>query len=148
MFYILAGYIAITFFDTIAFRLVKMFEPTLPVAHNQASWNIIKTQTPIYHYITTILFGPLVEEISYRFVGHNLLNRKFNRYITMIIVALTFGMSHIWYAIYHLGYYHEFINLISYSGASLVLSFIYIKSNKFIVPVLLHILVNTIASIQ
>ena len=142
---IIAGYFLIWILDGVSYRLINNFTPANPVPTNQKFLNIIKEQTPIYYYLSTIFLGPLVEELTYRFSLQNLFNKWIPKITGAIIIALIFGFFHIQHAILVEKNYYELINLISYSGSSLVFSWAYLKSKKMITPILLHIIVNLVS---
>lgn len=87
---------------------------------------------PLFLLLPAII-GPIVEELVFRYVIFNGLRRKMNVAAAAVLSALIFGLFHL-----------EFVHLLIYFVMGLVLTFVYIQTKRIIVPIIVHMALNTI----
>ena len=92
---------------------------------------------PIYMIFSTVIYAPVVEEITFRKTIRNIVN---NKYIFIILSGLIFGLVHLSspYAL------NDYLMTIPYILMGMVLSYIFYKSDNIFVSISLHSLHNFI----
>lgn len=89
----------------------------------------------IVEFITICILAPIFEEIVFRFGLYKKLNKKFNAFISMLIISLVFTIMHFYNV-------DGFIILI---GISLVWNYSFYKTDNLFYPILLHFFHNIYA---
>ncbi|MFD3449954.1 CPBP family intramembrane glutamic endopeptidase [Microbacteriaceae bacterium 4G12] len=92
----------------------------------------IATMTPWFILVTSIL-APILEEIVFRKILFGALYKRFNFFIAAIVSSLVFAAAHF-----------DFSHLLVYISMGLVFSFLYVKTKRIIVPIMAHVMMNTI----
>ncbi len=87
---------------------------------------------PIFLLLPAII-GPIVEELVFRKVLFGGLRRKMNIHVAAVISSLIFAVFHA-----------ELEHLLVYFVIGLIFVFLYVKTNRIIVPMLVHMSMNTI----
>ncbi|MEG0276464.1 MAG: type II CAAX endopeptidase family protein [Coprobacillus sp.] len=111
-------------------------------SQNQAMIEVITKTSPVVMVITTVLLAPILEEFVFRgilFGWAYEINPKFAH----IISAFVFAMLHIILALLS-GNIAEWVQIFSYFLMSIVLSYLYEKTNNIAVPILTHMINNLI----
>lgn len=90
---------------------------------------------PLYA-ICTSFFAPIMEEVLIRKIVFNSLRKRLNLIFAMLLSSLLFAVLH-----------GDWLFLLSYTASGMVFAFIYVKSRTLLVPILVHILNNSIALI-
>lgn len=88
---------------------------------------------PIFMIIPAII-APILEEIIFRKIIFGALYEKTNFIIAGIISALIFGIFH-----------DELIHILIYASMGFVFAFLYVKTKRIIVPIIVHMCLNTIS---
>ena len=81
--------------------------------------------------VTTIIFAPLFEEILCRKIIFGTLYTKTNFFIASLVSSIAFAVPHM-----------DFKHLLSYIATGFVLSLIYVKTKRIIVPIIVHSSIN------
>ena len=108
------------------------------MANNEAAVREMFNSTPIYAFISAVVFAPLLEELVFRKSFRYMFNND-----TLFILAsgLTFGAFHV------IGSYESLIDLlyiIPYSVPGIVFAYTLVKSKNIFVPMGLHFIHNGI----
>ncbi|GHH99723.1 CPBP family intramembrane glutamic endopeptidase [Neobacillus kokaensis] len=82
--------------------------------------------------IVTSIIGPILEEIVFRKIIFGSLYRRFNFFISALISSLVFAAAHM-----------DFQHIIIYTAMGLTFAFLYVKTNRIIVPIFAHVTMNT-----
>jgi uncharacterized protein len=80
------------------------------------------------------IFGPIMEEILTKKIILDSLRKRTNVYIASLITSLIFAFLHM-----------ELASVIPYTLAGLVYAFLYLKTNRLIVPIIVHMTMNALA---
>lgn len=83
--------------------------------------------------IVTSIIGPILEEIVFRKIIFGSLYRRFNFLISALISSVIFAAAHM-----------ELEHIILYSAMGLTFAFLYVKTNRIIVPIFAHVTMNTL----
>ncbi len=92
---------------------------------------------PVYMTFSTVIFAPIVEEITFRKTFKNIIT---NKYFFVIISGIMFGIVH---ASSPFGI-NEYLMTIPYVLMGMVLSYIYYKSDNIFISMTIHALHNLI----
>lgn len=92
--------------------------------------NIIE-KFPIVILISSII-GPILEEIVFRKIIFGSLYKKFNFFISAVLSSVIFALAHF-----------EPEHILLYSAMGLTFAYLYVKTNRIIVPILAHVAMNT-----
>jgi membrane protease YdiL (CAAX protease family) len=84
--------------------------------------------------VNIAIFGPILEEILTKKIILDTLRKRTNVYIACLITSLIFALLHM-----------ELASLIPYTLGALVYAFLYVKTNRLIVPIVAHMTINTLA---
>jgi uncharacterized protein len=87
--------------------------------------------TPLF-MIAVAVVGPILEEIIFRKIIFGTLYKRFNFFIAALISGLTFAVVHI-----------DFTHIFVYFVIALTFSFLYVKTNRLIVPIVAHVAMNS-----
>ena len=98
---------------------------------------------PIFMVFLTCVFGPVLEEVLYRYTLFGLIGKK-NKPAAYIITALLFGLQHVIDAGVYGGDVRQFINIGSYMVFSFIMSGLYSKTKNLCIPIIIHITTNSI----
>src|SRR5699024_2543309 len=93
----------------------------------------IENMSPLF-IVSPAILGPILEEIIYRKILFGYLNDKFNVWIAAFVSSLIFGLVHM-----------EMQTLIVYMVMGLVFAYIYWKTKRIIIPILVHVSINSFA---
>lgn len=92
----------------------------------------ITRQIPIFAVITAIV-APILEEIVFRKILFGTLYKHMNFFFAGLISALIFGFVH-----------GEPIHILIYASMGFVFAFLYVKTKRIIVPIIVHMAMNGI----
>jgi len=87
---------------------------------------------PIFLLIPAIT-APILEELIFRKILFGSLYKKMNFFWAAIISSLIFGVLHM-----------DFIHLLIYVSMGFVFAYLYVKTKRIIVPILVHMTLNTV----
>lgn len=108
----------------------------LGITQNSANTQMIIEVTraaPIFMIIPALI-APIVEEIIFRKIIFGTLYKKVNFFLAAIISALVFGIIH-----------GEPEHILIYSSMGFVFAYLYVKTKRIIVPIIVHMTLNTIS---
>jgi hypothetical protein len=118
----------------IAQRIAIMIETLLGVdVGSENTENILDliNVAPIMMFVPSII-GPILEEIIFRKIIFGFLYKKTNFFLAALISSIIFSAAHM-----------EFEHLLLYSAIGFTFSYLYVKTDRIIIPILAHILMNT-----
>ncbi|WP_255303453.1 CPBP family intramembrane glutamic endopeptidase [Bacillus wiedmannii] len=84
--------------------------------------------------VNIVIFAPIMEEILTKKIILDTLRKRTNVYIACLITSLVFALLHM-----------ELASVIPYTLAGLVYAFLYVKTDRLIVPIVVHMTINTLA---
>ncbi|MDZ5474438.1 CPBP family intramembrane glutamic endopeptidase [Bacillus sp. 31A1R] len=86
---------------------------------------------PIVALVSSVI-GPILEEIVFRKIIFGSLYQRFNFFLSGLISSVIFALAHA-----------ELEHLLLYSAMGFTFAFLYVKTNRIIVPIVAHIAMNT-----
>ncbi|WP_054752671.1 CPBP family intramembrane glutamic endopeptidase [Piscibacillus salipiscarius] len=86
----------------------------------------------IWFIILPILFAPLLEEIIFRKIIFGQLYKKMNFFLAAVISSSLFSVLHL-----------DFTFTLTYIAMGLVFAYLYVKTKRILVPILVHMAMNT-----
>ncbi|WP_078382373.1 CPBP family intramembrane glutamic endopeptidase [Sutcliffiella halmapala] len=89
------------------------------------------TATPIMIFAITIA-GPILEEVIFRKIIFGSLYKRFNFAVGLIVSSLLFAVVH-----------QDFSHLLIYFVMGAIFAFLYVKTNRIIVPIIAHVAMNS-----
>ena len=128
---LLLEYLFLTFIIRIVLEQLILFLPFKETTAQVPS-NIFEI---IVEFITTCIFAPIFEEITFRFGLYKKLNKKYNVVISMIITSLVFAIVHL----------YNVDGIIILSVLALMWNYSFYKTNNLMYPIMLHFFHNTYA---
>ncbi len=87
--------------------------------------------------LVSSIIGPILEEIVFRKIIFGSLHKRFNFFISALASSVIFAAAH-----------GEFEHIILYSAIGFTFAYLYVKTNRIIVPILTHVGMNTFAVIS
>lgn len=141
--YGLIGFLG-TFFLRIASGLIIFYivgSNNLQSPLNQKTLVMVISEYPIFMFLSTVIFAPIVEEIVFRFAIFKPLS-QINKPMAYIISSFIFGFLHISISFIGLHNFNEIYNLPLYMIPGFVLAYVYDKTNKLATSILAHMLTN------
>lgn len=103
-----------------------------PGSENTAQIMKIIDSAPIFLVIPAI-FAPILEELIFRKIIFGSLYKRMNFVWAAVLSSLAFGVIHL-----------DLVHLLIYTGMGLVFSYLYVKTKTIIVPILVHMGMNSI----
>ncbi|MBP2259043.1 CPBP family intramembrane glutamic endopeptidase [Virgibacillus alimentarius] len=103
-------------------------------ANTEAIVNIARS-APLF-IIIPALIAPILEEIIFRKIIFGVLYTRTNFFIAAVLSALVFGIIH-----------GEPMHILIYASMGFVFAFLYVKTKRIIVPIIVHMALNTISVI-
>ncbi|WP_163970907.1 CPBP family intramembrane glutamic endopeptidase [Oceanobacillus halotolerans] len=104
-----------------------------PESENTQMIMDISRMSPIFMIIPAII-APILEEIVFRKVIFSTLYKRMNFFFAALISSGVFGIIH-----------GEPEHLLVYSSMGFVFAFLYVKTKRIIVPIMVHAAINTIS---
>ncbi|MFJ7729456.1 lysostaphin resistance A-like protein [Neobacillus sp. NPDC097160] len=83
--------------------------------------------------LVTSIIGPILEEIVFRKIIFGALHKRFNFFISALISSVIFAAAHM-----------EFQHILLYSAMGFTFAFLYVKTNRILVPIFAHVTMNTL----
>lgn len=111
---------------------VQLLGITQGSANTQMIMDITR-QAPLFMVITAIV-APIVEEIVFRQIIFGSLYKKVNFFWAALISAFVFGIIH-----------GEPEHILIYSSMGFVLAYLYVKTKRILVPIIVHMTLNSIS---
>lgn len=103
--------------------------------NTQAIMDMIE-KMPIVLLVSSII-GPILEEIVFRKIIFGALYNRFPFWAAALISSLAFSIAHM-----------EPVHLILYATMGFTFSFLYVKTKRIIVPIISHMMMNTIVAVN
>jgi len=103
-----------------------------PGSENTRTIIFLIEHVPLLVVVSSII-GPILEEIVFRKIIFGTLYQKFNFAISALISSVIFALAHL-----------DFPHIILYTMMGFVFSFLYVQTRKIIVPIIAHVLMNTL----
>lgn len=103
-----------------------------PGSENTADIMSIIDTVPAFIVIPTIL-APILEEIVFRKVIFGSLYKRMNFFFAAIISSVVFGVIHF-----------DFTHLLIYSAMGFTFAYLYVKTKRIIVPIIVHMGMNSL----
>lgn len=110
---------------------IHLFGITTSSENTQGIMDITR-QIPLFMIVTAII-APALEEIVFRKIIFGALYKRMNFFFAGTISALIFGFIHL-----------EPIHILVYASMGFVFAFLYVKTKRIIVPILVHMGMNTV----
>lgn len=104
-------------------------------SENTALLMEITREIPLFIVVTTLI-APVLEEIIFRKIIFGSLYKRTNFFIAGTLSALIFGFIH-----------GEPKHILIYASMGFVFAYLYVKTNRIIVPIIVHMALNTITVI-
>lgn len=121
-----------------ASNLVITFISKGGMAGNEETIRTMFSQTPVYIFISSVFFAPLLEELVFRQGIRNIFS---NNILFIIVSGLVFGGLHV---VGNINAWYDILYLIPYSTPGFVFAYILTKTDNIFVPMGLHFLHNGI----
>ncbi|WP_353053437.1 CPBP family intramembrane glutamic endopeptidase [Bacillus thuringiensis] len=109
----------------------KVFHVQVTSQNTQYIFSIIQA-VPLY-VVTSIVYAPIMEELVFRKVIYGTLAKKYNFFIAALLSSGLFALIHM-----------EFTHFLVYLSMGLVFSFVYKMTDKILVPITAHMIMNAI----
>lgn len=91
--------------------------------------------TPLF-FLIPVFTAPILEELIFRKIIFGSLNKRMNFFLAVFISSLLFALLHL-----------EFQHLLIYFAMGVALAYVYVKTKRIIVPILVHMGMNSIVVI-
>lgn len=129
-------WIIIGFFMALFGQLIANIIYTAIIGELEQSQNTVEIMKiarayPIFIIIVAII-GPILEEIIFRKIIFGEIFKRSNFWVAGVISGLIFAVVH-----------NDFTHLHIYFVMAFMFAFIYVKSNRIIVPIMAHVLMNS-----
>ena len=108
------------------------------IAGNEETIRTMFSKTPVYIFISSVFFAPLLEELVFRQGIRNIFS---NNIVFIIISGLVFGGLHV---VGNINAWYDILYLIPYCTPGFVFAYILTKTDNIFVPMGLHFLHNGI----
>lgn len=95
----------------------------------------IARQTPLFIIIPAII-APIIEELIFRKIIFGTFYKRMNFFVAAIASSLIFGIIHM-----------ELEHLLIYTSMGFVFAYIYVRTKRIIVPIIVHMALNTMSVI-
>ncbi|MGE6260587.1 CPBP family intramembrane glutamic endopeptidase [Heyndrickxia sporothermodurans] len=129
------GGIFLAFFaQAIASNIEQMIGIKEGSENTQRIVSLIET-FPIVVIVSSII-GPILEEIVFRKVVFGTLHKYLSFFPSALISSIIFGLAHM-----------EFVHILLYTAMGFTFAFLYKKTNRMLVPISAHVMMNTLVVI-
>lgn len=108
------------------------------IAGNEETIRKMFSQTPVYIFISSVFFAPVLEELVFRQGIRNIFS---NNIVFIIVSGLVFGGLHV---VGNINAWYDILYLIPYCTPGFVFAYILTKTDNIFVPMGLHFLHNGI----
>ncbi len=123
------------FSQSFAGRIEQMMGIELNSENTQQILGIIEV-FPIMIFVSSIM-GPILEEIVFRKIIFGSLYKRFNFFLSALLSSVIFALGHM-----------EPEHILLYSAMGFTFAFLYVKTNRIIVPIIAHVSMNTLVVIM
>lgn len=104
-----------------------------PTSENTQAIVEISKANPLF-ILVPALVGPILEELVFRKILFGTFYKRMNFFFAAILSSLLYSVAHM-----------EFTHIFIYMFMGIVLAFLYVWTKRIIVPILVHMAINTIA---
>lgn len=95
----------------------------------------ITRMSPLF-FIIPVFTAPILEELIFRKIIFGTLYKRMNFFLAVLISSLLFGVLHL-----------ELQHILIYFGMGVALAYVYVKTKRIIVPILVHMGMNALVVI-
>lgn len=113
---------------------MKLFGVNPESENTQRIMDIIHA-LPLMMFVSSV-FGPILEEIIFRKIIFGAFYEKTNFFIAALISSILFSVVHL-----------DFSHLLIYTAMGFTFAFLYVRTNRIIVPIFAHVAMNTLVVI-
>ena len=139
------GWLVYCLLATVVSYVVPILQPDHVNANNDTV-SILLKQQPLLMTIGIVFLGPIAEETLYRGLLFGQLY-KLHPLLGYIVSTLIFAAVHV---VGYIGLQDPFsllVSLLQYLPAGFAFGFVYVKSKTLIAPIVIHILINALATL-
>ncbi len=104
-----------------------------PGSENTMELMDVARQTPLFIVIISIL-GPILEELVFRKAIFGSLYKRMNFFFAALLSGFIFAAVH-----------NDFEHLLIYTSVGMVFAFLYVETKRILVPIIVHMSMNTFA---
>lgn len=130
----ISGVFMAFFAQTLAANLEAMMGIEQGSENTQQIIRIIES-FPIVIFVSSVL-GPILEEIVFRKIIFGALYKRMNFFLSALISSVIFALAHF-----------EPEHILLYAAMGFTFAFLYVKTNRIIVPIFAHVTMNTLVVI-
>jgi len=124
-------------------EMLRQFFGLVGQGLNQSNIQSTFQEQPLLIAVFACIIGPLVEELFFRQLLLNHLQKKLSTWLSILLVGLVFALTHM-----HNVSLSEWIGAVGYLGGGLAFSIIYVKEKENIYyPLFVHMLGNSLSLI-
>ncbi|MCR4557348.1 MAG: CPBP family intramembrane metalloprotease [Saccharofermentans sp.] len=126
--------------------LLPFIRSSLGITMNDANSDLVTGMVrnhPVVMGTMVCVHGPIIEEILYRYTAFGILFQK-NRFAAYLISMFLFGLQHVIVAAVWGDDPIQFINMPGYIIAGFIFAFLYSKTRTLAIPILVHMISNSI----
>ncbi|ASV67230.1 CPBP family intramembrane glutamic endopeptidase [Cytobacillus kochii] len=116
--------------QTVAANIESMLGIDMGSDNTQQIMSLIETSALVI--IVVSIIGPILEEIIFRKIIFGSLHKRLNFFLSALISSLIFSLAH-----------GEIEHLILYAAMGFTFAFLYVKTNRILVPIIAHVAMNT-----
>lgn len=127
-----AGVFLALFSQSIAASIEMYLFGVNPESENTQRIMEIITALPLMVFVSSV-FGPILEEIIFRKIIFGAIYEKTNFFIAALFSSVLFSVVHL-----------DFSHLLIYTAMGFTFSFLYVRTNRIIVPIFAHVAMNTL----
>ena len=120
--------------QTIAANIESMFGVDTGSENTQQIIRIIES-FPIVIFVSSII-GPILEEIIFRKIIFGTLYKRMNFFFSALLSSIIFAIAHF-----------ELEHTLLYSAMGFTFAFLYVKTNRILVPIFAHVAMNSLVVI-
>ncbi|GAA0431980.1 CPBP family intramembrane metalloprotease [Lentibacillus halophilus] len=128
-----AGLVMAYISNSMASSIERVLFGVDPTSQNTEMIMDITRSVPVFAAITTII-APILEEIVFRKIIFGELYKRMNFFIAAVLSALIFSVIHM-----------ELAHTLVYASMGFVFAFVYVKTKRIIVPIIVHMAMNSIS---
>lgn len=121
--------------------LINIFSPN-EIANNEESIRNMLTSIPLLMFINTTTLAPFIEELIFRKSFREVIK---NNILFILMSGIVFGSLHV---VFDIKNAYDYLYLLPYCSLGIAFSYMYYKSKNIMVPILMHIIHNTLTTIM
>lgn len=123
----------------IAYPLLSFLSFAINISNNSIEFttlNLSLQTSSFFYYFSVVFISPILEEFYYRKIILNEINKKYNSFWAILISSILFSLMHMDYVQCQLSFLF-----------GLLAGYLYLKTNKIEITILLHSIVNLLVII-